>query len=339
MQTTWRNQKDNECKIVTPFSLCFCGHKYKDHALENTIQKNYHCKERSCLCPQYSYIPVQHDPVTRKCLIAKCTCKNKFTSRFNCKACGEEYGNHRTFFLKTERAEDNQISTPINRRSSNNILNPQDTQRRGSFDATREQAHIDKSDSEHTHNDNLRLLRQKMSPDKIGQGGLQIEKLNKQVPPDSSQSSRSFREESLANKIEQRNIYHFKDELGYCALKLFQTPHAFGARPTNQAFVNALNSIDPSQFLNLPYNSGIQRIENYDFKTPQRTDRNQNLFGTLQPNMRKSLQNVYEFSNLNLEGSLNLSQHLDYGKIGLRQRGLSYNNNPIPDHINYGFQH
>lgn len=53
--------------------------------------------------------------------------------------------------------------------------------------------------------------------------------------------------------------------------------------------------------------------------------------------LKKSLQNVYEFSNMRLEGALNMPYTGNFGKLGLKYRRENYHQNPIPDNINFGF--
>ena len=53
------------------------------------------------------------------------------------------------------------------------------------------------------------------------------------------------------------------------ALKLFQLPHSYGARGINKHLLDSLNKVDVSSFLKTPFNSGIERIQNYNYhKTP-----------------------------------------------------------------------
>eukprot|EP00347_Sterkiella_histriomuscorum_P002886 403366418 len=325
---TWRNLKDNECKVITLMSLCFCGHKLKDHNLNNISDKNFHCKEKSCLCPQYQYVPVQgtidlpctckhsyleHDPVTKKCLKEKCVCKNKFTSRFMCRACGD----------------DQQIPNDYK-----TIQNPQDQGL--DFEDHQENRAMARRGSDVNMKDRLKLLNKKIQGQRTP-GDIETPQTQKQTPNmtkifkpkdilekrDSfsrDSNNQQFNSDSLMNVIEKRrNLYSFKDEIGHYAL----------------------NSINPDYYLDKPYNSGIQRIEQYEFRSPQIQKSSQQQFplvGNQNP-LRRSHQNVYEFSNLKLEGSLNLAggRLLDYGKMGLRNSSISYNKNPIPDHVNYGF--
>lgn len=58
LYVVWKNLKDKECKTIGPTNLCFCGHRFKEHAFDNVNDKNIHCKFKKCLCSMYSYIPV-----------------------------------------------------------------------------------------------------------------------------------------------------------------------------------------------------------------------------------------------------------------------------------------
>lgn len=104
----WVNCKNYDCKAIGPESMCFCGHRYKQHNFDNVKTKKVTCKVAKCKCPLYDYIPVYgsndvkclckhsyslHDNVTRKC--GKCTQCNHFGSKFTCN-CGYGYDDHQT---------------------------------------------------------------------------------------------------------------------------------------------------------------------------------------------------------------------------------------------------
>lgn len=104
----WANDKGFECKAIGPESMCFCGHRYKNHNFDNVKTKKVNCKQPKCKCPLFDYIPVYgsndvkclckhsyslHDSVTRKC--SKCTTCPRFGSKFTCN-CISTYDDHRT---------------------------------------------------------------------------------------------------------------------------------------------------------------------------------------------------------------------------------------------------
>jgi hypothetical protein len=104
----WTNIKNYDCKAIGPESMCFCGHRYKNHNFDNVKTKKVNCKTTKCKCPMFNYVPVYgsndvkclckhsytlHDPITKKC--SKCkTCK-EFGSKFTCN-CTNTYDDHAT---------------------------------------------------------------------------------------------------------------------------------------------------------------------------------------------------------------------------------------------------
>ncbi len=83
LYVSWRNTKGIDCKMIGPSSTCFCGHRYRDHTLDNVDTRDIHCKVKKCICPLFNYVPVYgsndlkclckhsfkfHDPLSRKCL-------------------------------------------------------------------------------------------------------------------------------------------------------------------------------------------------------------------------------------------------------------------------------
>ena len=58
LYTSWANSKGHECKLIGPDSMCFCNHRYKDHAFDNIENKNVHCLQKKCACPLFDHIPV-----------------------------------------------------------------------------------------------------------------------------------------------------------------------------------------------------------------------------------------------------------------------------------------
>eukprot|EP00826_Nyctotherus_ovalis_P012798 TRINITY_DN1340_c0_g1_i20.p1 TRINITY_DN1340_c0_g1~~TRINITY_DN1340_c0_g1_i20.p1 ORF type:complete len:286 (-),score=74.43 TRINITY_DN1340_c0_g1_i20:47-904(-) len=118
LYVAWRNSKGMDCKMVGPSSSCFCGHRYRDHNFDNVKTKEVHCKDKKCACRLFSYVPIygsadlkclckhsymQHDPRTKKCKTAKCTC-SKFISNHSC-SCGQRYPEHTTVFESREERQ------------------------------------------------------------------------------------------------------------------------------------------------------------------------------------------------------------------------------------------
>jgi hypothetical protein len=120
----WRNSTGFDCKSVGPESMCFCGHRYKNHNFDNVKTKKINCKTSKCKCPLFNYIPVYgsndvkclckhsyslHDVVTKKC--SKCTACSCFGSKFTCN-CTEPFDDHETIIetreerMKSGRAVD-----------------------------------------------------------------------------------------------------------------------------------------------------------------------------------------------------------------------------------------
>lgn len=104
----WVNEKGFECKAIGPESMCFCGHRYKNHNFDNVKTKKINCKQPKCKCNLYEYIPVYgsndvkclckhsyslHDNITRKC--SKCQACPRFGSKFTCN-CTSTYDDHKT---------------------------------------------------------------------------------------------------------------------------------------------------------------------------------------------------------------------------------------------------
>ena len=72
-----------DCRQVGPSSLCFCQHRYRQHATDNFEDRHVHCKVPDCPCPLFEYVPIRgaqdvrcsackhsiaaHDPRTRRC--------------------------------------------------------------------------------------------------------------------------------------------------------------------------------------------------------------------------------------------------------------------------------
>ena len=68
--------------MMGPASMCFCGHRYKEHEYLNPKNKKVICKRNKCSCPCFNHVPVfgsndfkclckhsytEHDPITKKC--------------------------------------------------------------------------------------------------------------------------------------------------------------------------------------------------------------------------------------------------------------------------------
>ena len=84
LYVSWRNTKSHECKMIGPSSLCFCGHRYKEHNFDDIYSKKIFCKNQVCPCQLFCYIPVHgssdlkccckhsytdHHPLTKKCFV------------------------------------------------------------------------------------------------------------------------------------------------------------------------------------------------------------------------------------------------------------------------------
>lgn len=110
----WVNEKGFECKAIGPESMCFCGHRYKNHNFDNVKTKKVNCKQAKCKCSLFEYVPVYgsndvkclckhsyslHDNQTRKC--SKCQTCQKFGSKFTCN-CTSTYDDHKTIIENRE---------------------------------------------------------------------------------------------------------------------------------------------------------------------------------------------------------------------------------------------
>ena len=59
LYVNWRNMETGaDCKAIGPSSQCFCGHRYKEHNFDNVTNKKVNCKDKTCKCRLFSYIPV-----------------------------------------------------------------------------------------------------------------------------------------------------------------------------------------------------------------------------------------------------------------------------------------
>ena len=105
---TWRNAKGLDCKIIGPASMCFCGHRFKEHEYINPKNKKVVCRKPKCTCPCFNHVPVfgsndfkclckhshtEHDPITKKCTRGMCGCNVRFASTYTC-SCGSKFGEH-----------------------------------------------------------------------------------------------------------------------------------------------------------------------------------------------------------------------------------------------------
>jgi hypothetical protein len=122
----WRNSKDFDCKSVGPESMCFCGHRYKNHHFDNVKTKKINCKDPKCKCPLFNYIPVYgsndvkclckhsyslHNPVSKKC--GKCNTCTYFGSKFTCN-CTEPFDDHVTVIeTREERVKAGKTVDPL----------------------------------------------------------------------------------------------------------------------------------------------------------------------------------------------------------------------------------
>lgn len=70
----WRNRTTLvDCRNIGPSSPCFCTHRYRDHATDNTSKMNVHCRMAGCKCALFDYIPIHGSQD------AKCNCKHSYT--------------------------------------------------------------------------------------------------------------------------------------------------------------------------------------------------------------------------------------------------------------------
>lgn len=114
----WVNLKGNDCKAIGPESMCFCGHRFKNHNFDNVKTKKVDCKETKCKCKLYEYIPVHgsndvkclckhsfrdHDNLTRKCVKLNCKC-NGFSSKMTCN-CTYPFDDHSTIIETREERQ------------------------------------------------------------------------------------------------------------------------------------------------------------------------------------------------------------------------------------------
>lgn len=126
---TWRCAATGvDCKSVGPSSMCFCGHRYKQHVTDNVTGKqrfetDVRCAVAGCPCDRFEYLPShgtwaikcackhahdEHDPRTRRC--RRCTGCTGFTSSYSC-ACGSGYAAHAT--VVETRAEREAAGRPV----------------------------------------------------------------------------------------------------------------------------------------------------------------------------------------------------------------------------------
>ena len=115
---SWRNRNTGlDCRQVGPSSPCFCGHRFRQHATDNT-NKMIHCRQAGCPCTLFHYIPIKgsqdlkcnckhsydvHNVTkSRKCKNSGCPCAG-FTCSLSC-SCRDVFGLHDTVFeTKEER--------------------------------------------------------------------------------------------------------------------------------------------------------------------------------------------------------------------------------------------
>ena len=112
---SWRNSRGLDCKMIGPASMCFCGHRFKEHEFLQPVNKKVQthnndkvfCKRPKCTCPTFSHVPqfgandfkclckhsyTEHDPISKKCSKGMCGC-SKFSSTWSC-SCGSKFGEH-----------------------------------------------------------------------------------------------------------------------------------------------------------------------------------------------------------------------------------------------------
>lgn len=117
LYVVWRNvARDLDCRVVGPSSACFCGHRYRAHATDNTADRNVHCQVAGCRCQLYEYVPVRGTQDVkchckhsyeehrvngkRRCRRAGCACAG-FASSISC-SCGDRHDAHVTVFETRE---------------------------------------------------------------------------------------------------------------------------------------------------------------------------------------------------------------------------------------------
>lgn len=69
----WRNMETGmDCKAMGPQSQCFCGHRYKEHFVDNIGTRQIYCRATgaNCKCKMFDYIPVckYSPPITIVCI-------------------------------------------------------------------------------------------------------------------------------------------------------------------------------------------------------------------------------------------------------------------------------
>lgn len=116
---SWRNRNTGlDCRQVGPSSPCFCGHRFRQHATDNT-NKHIHCRQAGCPCTLFHYIPIKgsqdlkcnckhsydvHNVTkSRKCKTGGCVCAG-FTCSLSC-SCRDLFGQHDTVFETREERQ------------------------------------------------------------------------------------------------------------------------------------------------------------------------------------------------------------------------------------------
>eukprot|EP00921_Rhytidocystis_pertsovi_P011970 GHVQ01019388.1.p1 GENE.GHVQ01019388.1~~GHVQ01019388.1.p1 ORF type:complete len:296 (+),score=17.91 GHVQ01019388.1:2916-3803(+) len=114
-----------ECRAIGPSSMCFCGHRYRDHAWFDIQNKQVKCRMYKCKCRLFNFIPVhgsgdlkcrckhsfrEHDPTTKQCTM--CSCSN-YDSPQRCN-CGQSSAGHTTTIeTREERVSRGKIVTRL----------------------------------------------------------------------------------------------------------------------------------------------------------------------------------------------------------------------------------
>jgi len=58
LYVSWRNREGQDCRTIGPASMCFCGHRYKEHFFDNVKERKIYCRAAKCVCKMFDYVPV-----------------------------------------------------------------------------------------------------------------------------------------------------------------------------------------------------------------------------------------------------------------------------------------
>lgn len=119
LYVSWTNTQGIDCKLIGPETLCFCQHRYKQHLTDfespsGITQSSLKCKNRSCTCSGYDYVPKNGNQPLRchckhvssdhgaksphACQNKSCPCQ-EFVTSFRC-GCGDLASAH-TIIVET----------------------------------------------------------------------------------------------------------------------------------------------------------------------------------------------------------------------------------------------